>query len=634
MKTRRHLGFFLAFALAGGCLVARAADAPPADTGALKEKIQQLVRQLGAGSFRERQEAQDKLARLPRRASKLLSDFRNSDDPEIRARVDDAIRALTNAVPIDAVCDEDWASDPASPEIESVPLRLKDGRSMTLSLEYGEMAAGAPDQGAVFLSRTNRLTFMMDQTRRLGLAISATEPFRAFTFLAYPRMLNEAGEWNSFCMYPSEWGEGRRYCHLDYMRSEVDTPGALSFSTYVNGYKVRTVAIELVLPGAQPAAAGSESSARPAGETSRRMPPEALVAYVDRHIPDERTAIVSSQREGELTIEGPGEGMVASLSDISFLKGLDVDGLTLRGLPIADLSPLAGLPLRSLSLKDLEATDLSPLARLPVTNLVLGLAASDLASLKDMPLKTLELSHQGLRDLSPLQGMGLTKLVIDMDYIQITNLSIVSTMPLSDLELTGHAKDCDYAWLPALTNLSRLSLVAGHIDLSILQRTSVTDLELTGGAATNVAALKGMKLRRFGVHSQRLTDISALEGMPLTAVDLAGTGVGDLTPLRGVPLEALNISGAPVRDISVLRGMPLKRLDMTGTSIEDLTPLEGMAFERLCLGDLSVVKKGMEAVRSVKSTLFLRANVGGVLVADWAPVFWKKYDDFRSGRQP
>lgn len=613
------------------------AQAVMADEAALKERIERLVRQLGAKTFPERQEAQKQLARLPRRAAKILNGLLKQDDPEVRARVLDTIRALTNAVPIDSVCDGDWQPEESSPMIESVPIALKDGSSMSVSLEYGEMDCYACEQNASFLSHTNRLTFRKDEQKRFGFQIGASKPFRVFTFATHPPMVSKEGEWTTSYMFPSEQIDRKQYYFFDYTRLDVDRPGTFSFAIYVNGFKVRTLNIEVDLPGAKGADGDIAGNHTPHVGTQKRVSSQELVGLVERHISGDRIVHVSSQREGQLTIEGGWRGNtyeLAPLSDISFLKGLDIEDLTLEALSVSDLSPLSGLPLRSAKLYNLKATDLAPLAGLPLTNLVLGLAVTDLSPLKNVPLKSLELCGSRLKELSCLQEMKITKLSIDMECVSGTNIWQLGTLPLTDLEVYNCAKGHDFSWLSKMTRLSRLVLGSERpVDLSVLRTTSIKEIELCNGWVKDISALRGLKLTRFKAVSGKLTDISPLEGMPLKVVHIEGTGVKDLAPLKGAPIEELNIDGTKVRDVSVLRGMPLKKLDMGDTAIQDLTPLEGMRLESLRLGDLSAVKKGLETVRSMNSVRYLRATASRqgsyVLLEDWAPVFWKKYDDFR-----
>jgi Leucine-rich repeat (LRR) protein len=51
-----------------------------------------------------------------------------------------------------------------------------------------------------------------------------------------------------------------------------------------------------------------------------------------------------------------------NLKDLSFLKDLNLESLTLARNPCTDLAALANLPLRRLNLRDTEVEDLSPLA--------------------------------------------------------------------------------------------------------------------------------------------------------------------------------------------------------------------------------------------------------------------------------
>lgn len=120
-----------------------------------------------------------------------------------------------------------------------------------------------------------------------------------------------------------------------------------------------------------------------------------------------------------------------NISDISFLRGLPICGLSLNGNPITDLSPLAGMPLTqldvsetkissiaalqgmklaSLGLEKTEVSDLSPVRGMPLTWLSICKSKNitDISALSGMTtLKTLNVSGTGITDISPVSGMSL-----------------------------------------------------------------------------------------------------------------------------------------------------------------------------------------------------------------------------------
>ncbi len=57
------------------------------------------------------------------------------------------------------------------------------------------------------------------------------------------------------------------------------------------------------------------------------------------------------------------------VTDLAPLKGVPLEVLVLRGLPVRDLSPLRGLPLRYLDIRGTDVTDLSPLRSMPLETL-------------------------------------------------------------------------------------------------------------------------------------------------------------------------------------------------------------------------------------------------------------------------
>jgi len=105
----------------------------------------------------------------------------------------------------------------------------------------------------------------------------------------------------------------------------------------------------------------------------------------------------------------------------------------------------------------------------------------------------------------------------------------------------------------------------------------------------DIAAVRGLPIRKANLQRTALTDLTPLQGMPLKWVLLHATRVADLTPLKGMPLEDLNVVGAigyvhHIRDLAPLKGLPLRRLNLQyQREVKDLTPLKGMPLEYLNL---------------------------------------------------
>jgi serine/threonine-protein kinase len=122
------------------------------------------------------------------------------------------------------------------------------------------------------------------------------------------------------------------------------------------------------------------------------------------------------------------------LSDLSALKGLRLEDLTIYWGPVSDLSPLRGMPLQRL--------------------LVCGLPVRDLSPLEGMPLKRLDVVQSRIRDLSPLIGMPL-------QYLNIQATAVTDFSPLKDLPLINLSGDFvlerDVAILRSIKTLERIN---------------------------------------------------------------------------------------------------------------------------------------------------------------------------------
>ena len=103
------------------------------------------------------------------------------------------------------------------------------------------------------------------------------------------------------------------------------------------------------------------------------------------------------------------------LSDLSPLKGMQLNNFSCSWTQVIDLTPLIGMPLDGLGCQGTQVTDLSPL--------------------KNIPLTSLHCTGSPVSDLSPLKNMRLTRLLCDKT--RITDLSVLKNMPLKELRATS-----------------------------------------------------------------------------------------------------------------------------------------------------------------------------------------------------
>jgi hypothetical protein len=119
------------------------------------------------------------------------------------------------------------------------------------------------------------------------------------------------------------------------------------------------------------------------------------------------------------------------IKGFKFLVSIDIDDA-----PINDISVLKGLRLESLSLLNTDVTDLTPLEGMPIK--VLGITncnIKDLSSLNGMPLENLHLDKTPVKDLSVLKGMPLfyVSLVGCKDLNDLTPLAECSQLRRVDV---------------------------------------------------------------------------------------------------------------------------------------------------------------------------------------------------------
>ncbi len=191
------------------------------------------------------------------------------------------------------------------------------------------------------------------------------------------------------------------------------------------------------------------------------------------------------------------EGRQGMLKDISPLRGLSLEEVTLRNCRVYDIMPLKGMPLKKVDLAysgvkllmplkdmkleylDLEGTKVfsfTPLAGMPIRHMVLNdTQVKDISFIKGMPLRYLSVKNIRAYDFTCLQGLQLKYL--DLQGTQIKSADVLQGMPLRILNCKGtrikdfsplNGTSIEELWLdnPAtfsrfLKSLPRLRLVNG-----------------------------------------------------------------------------------------------------------------------------------------------------------------------------
>jgi len=204
------------------------------------------------------------------------------------------------------------------------------------------------------------------------------------------------------------------------------------------------------------------------------------------------------------------------LTDLSPLKGLPIEDLSIITSPLTDLTPLKGMKLRQINVERTQVTDISPL--------------------HEMPLSIVNLYCTPVSDLTPLKGMPLRVLQIMGTYV--TDLTPLSNLPIENLYCVG-------------TKVNDLSPLKGRPLTTLLcDQTPVSDL----------SPLKGMKLKVLGLGSTQISDLSPLKGMPIEDLNVRQSKVKDITLLKEMPLRILECDLDPMRDLPVINAIPTLKM--------------------------------------------------------------------------
>lgn len=153
-----------------------------------------------------------------------------------------------------------------------------------------------------------------------------------------------------------------------------------------------------------------------------------------------------------LDMGNSGVSNLAILATAPKLKELFLDHT-----PVDDLSALKNLPIEVISLSNTRVTELSALSGKPIRQLAASnTQVADLAPLKGAPLSTLALDQTRITDLSPLQGAPLTRL--SLRGTAVASLAPLAGMPLRDLFLADCTQIHTLDVLLTCESLQRLAL--------------------------------------------------------------------------------------------------------------------------------------------------------------------------------
>jgi len=156
------------------------------------------------------------------------------------------------------------------------------------------------------------------------------------------------------------------------------------------------------------------------------------------------------------------------VSDLSPLQGMALIDLDVADTKVSDLTPLAESPLQSLDLRDTRIVDLTPLAAMPLQTLCLeNVPVQDLSPLKTNTLHALNLRGSLVEDLTPLASLQLDEL--NLESTGVTDLSPLRLLPLKRLSLAGCQKVNNFNVLTACRQLEVL-VIPDTVDKTIFMK--------------------------------------------------------------------------------------------------------------------------------------------------------------------
>lgn len=183
--------------------------------------------------------------------------------------------------------------------------------------------------------------------------------------------------------------------------------------------------------------------------------------------------------------------------------------------------------------------------------------------------------------------------VLILDYQQISDVSLLTELPLEYLSLTGNQVS-DLSPLAGQTELRVLDLGENPVrSVEVLaQLTALQEVTLEATGITSVEVFEGSGIQSLNVRGTWVTDFSPLESCPnLTRLVVGELPVGAAETLAGLTgLVELRLYATQDVDLSYLTGLQaLRDLDLYGSAVshpEALTRLSSLRY--LNLGETGV----------------------------------------------
>ncbi len=236
-------------------------------------------------------------------------------------------------------------------------------------------------------------------------------------------------------------------------------------------------------------------------------------------------------------------GTIQTLSDLSLMKSLN--NLTLIYQRIDDLSALRNLNLQNLTIIGNYVSDLSPLAQIKT-------------------LRYLNISNNPVADISALEGLDRLE-ALHMQQCNVADISVIENMPgLTALSL-GQIPCLDLSPILKLQNLSFVEITGSSLQdaITVFSNPNIGELIAINCGIASLESLSAIpSLTSLELCNNDLVDLDGVQRYPrLKSLALRSTKINDLSPLKALTaLEELDLRGVDV-DLSPLLQMPsLKKI--------------------------------------------------------------------------
>lgn len=210
------------------------------------------------------------------------------------------------------------------------------------------------------------------------------------------------------------------------------------------------------------------------------------------------------------------------ISDISALKGLPLEYLSLSGNQVQDISPLSGC-------SSLQVLDM---AENPIRSIM---ALKELSRLRELNLEA-----TGVTSLDVLSGSALEKLNARSTWV--TDYSILAECPGLRSLVTGDLPSGAWESIGGLTSLEELRVYSSS---GLEGMEQLRDLDVYGSSISNPESLALLpQLRYLNLGETGLNSLDFVPSLPiLMGIDLREDPISDFSILLDCPhLEDLNIS--------------------------------------------------------------------------------------------